>query len=79
MEEGDCEVVIDSTLEDGHLSYGECYLPGMSVFPSQHEKHWFRDKTFLSPMRLQAWNARRLATMRKLSTAARCYCKASLL
>jgi aminopeptidase-like protein len=30
LEDGDYEVYIDSTLEDGHLSYGECYLPGES-------------------------------------------------
>ena len=28
LEEGDYEVVIDSTLEDGSLTYGECFLPG---------------------------------------------------
>lgn len=28
LEDGDYEVEIDSVLEDGHLSYGECYLPG---------------------------------------------------
>ena len=28
LEEGDYEVVIDSTLEPGSLTYGECYLPG---------------------------------------------------
>ncbi len=28
MDEGPYEVCIDSTLEDGHLTYGECYLPG---------------------------------------------------
>jgi aminopeptidase-like protein len=28
LEDGDYEVCIDSSLEDGHLSYGECYLPG---------------------------------------------------
>jgi aminopeptidase-like protein len=27
---GDYEVCIDSTLEAGHLTYGECYLPGRS-------------------------------------------------
>jgi aminopeptidase-like protein len=31
LEDGDYEVCIDSTLEDGHLSYGECYLPGRST------------------------------------------------
>ena len=30
MEEGDYEVVIDAAFEEGHLSYGECYLPGRS-------------------------------------------------
>ena len=28
LEEGDYEVVIDSTLEAGSLTYGECFLPG---------------------------------------------------
>lgn len=31
LESGDYEVCIDSTLEAGHLSYGECYLPGQSA------------------------------------------------
>jgi aminopeptidase-like protein len=30
MEDGEYEVVIDSTLEDGFLTYGEYYLPGAS-------------------------------------------------
>ena len=28
LKDGKYEVCIDSTLEDGHLTYGECYLPG---------------------------------------------------
>ncbi len=28
LTEGEYEVCIDSTLEDGYLTYGECYLPG---------------------------------------------------
>jgi aminopeptidase-like protein len=28
MKDGDYEVHIDSTLDDGHLTYGECFLPG---------------------------------------------------
>jgi aminopeptidase-like protein len=28
LQDGEYEVCVDSTLEDGHLSYGECYLPG---------------------------------------------------
>jgi aminopeptidase-like protein len=31
LEEGDYEVRIDSTLEEGRLTYGECYLPGRST------------------------------------------------
>jgi aminopeptidase-like protein len=30
LEEGDYEVFIDSSLQEGHLTYGECYLPGRS-------------------------------------------------
>jgi aminopeptidase-like protein len=31
LNDGDYEVSIDSTLEDGHLTYGECYIPGRSA------------------------------------------------
>jgi aminopeptidase-like protein len=31
LEDGEYEVMIDSTLEDGSLTYGECYLPGEST------------------------------------------------
>jgi len=30
LRDGEYEVCIDSTLEDGNLTYGECYLPGRS-------------------------------------------------
>jgi aminopeptidase-like protein len=42
LPEGDYEVVIDSTLADGHLSYGECVLPGESedeILISTHACH----------------------------------------
>lgn len=42
LPEGDYEVCIESTLEDGHLTYGECYLPGHStdeVLISTHVCH----------------------------------------
>jgi aminopeptidase-like protein len=42
LDEGDYEVCIDSTLEDGHLTYGACYLPGRSsdeVLISCHACH----------------------------------------
>lgn len=31
LPEGQYDVCIDSTLEDGHLTYGECFLPGESA------------------------------------------------
>lgn len=31
MSEGEYEVSIDSSLEDGNLTYGECYLPGQTT------------------------------------------------
>ncbi len=31
LEEGEYEVYIDSSLEDGSLTYGECYIPGSSA------------------------------------------------
>jgi aminopeptidase-like protein len=42
LSDGEYEVCIDSTLEDGHLTYGECYLPGKSseeVLISVHACH----------------------------------------
>jgi aminopeptidase-like protein len=42
LTDGEYEVSIDSTLEDGYLSYGECYLPGQSsdeVLISVHACH----------------------------------------
>ncbi len=42
LNEGEYEVCIDTTLEDGYLTYGECYLPGQSseeVLISVHACH----------------------------------------
>lgn len=42
LEDGEYEVCIDSTLEEGHLTYGECYLPGQftdEVLISCHACH----------------------------------------
>jgi aminopeptidase-like protein len=42
LEEGEYEVCIDSSLQDGHLTYAECYLPGRStdeVLISTHACH----------------------------------------
>lgn len=37
LAEGDYEVMIDATLEDGLLTYGECFLPGESE-PGRHSR-----------------------------------------
>ncbi len=42
LSDGEYEVCIDTTLENGHLTYGECYLPGRSneeVLISVHACH----------------------------------------
>ncbi len=42
LEDGEYEVCIDSSLEDGSLTYGECYLPGEiedEIFLSTHVCH----------------------------------------
>ena len=42
LEDGEYEVCIDSTLSDGSLTYGECYLPGTSrdeILFSSHTCH----------------------------------------
>jgi aminopeptidase-like protein len=42
LKDGDYEVCIDSTLADGHLTYGECYIPGNlpgEVLISSHACH----------------------------------------
>ena len=42
LQDENYEVLIDSTLQDGHLSYGECFLPGQSneeVLISTHACH----------------------------------------
>lgn len=42
MQDGSYEVCIDSTLRDGHLTYGECYLPGRTsdeILITSHSCH----------------------------------------
>ena len=42
LEDGEYEVCIDSTLADGHLTYGECFIPGESkdeILISTHVCH----------------------------------------
>ena len=63
---GDYEVVVDTTLEDGHLTYGEVVLPGESdevVLLSAHVCHPSLANDNLSALGVAAHLARRLATI----------------
>ena len=66
LEEGDYEVVIDSSLEDGHLTYGEFYLPGETedeVLLSCHSCHPSLCNDNLSGMVLTTLLAKHLAPL----------------
>ena len=65
MPEGEYEVVVDSTLEAGSLSYGECYLRGASedeVLISCHICHPSLANDNLSGMALVAYLVRHLSS-----------------
>ncbi len=60
---GEYEVFIDSTLEDGSLTYGECFLPGESkreVLLSTHVCHPSLCNDNLSGIAVMTWLAREL-------------------
>jgi aminopeptidase-like protein len=64
LPDGDYEVVIDATLEDGALSYGELLLPGEQedeVLVSTHICHPSLANDNLSGIAVATWLARRLA------------------
>jgi aminopeptidase-like protein len=64
LQDGDYEVSIDSTLEDGRLTYGECYLPGRStaeVLISCHACHPSLANDNLSGLTVATFLARFLA------------------
>ena len=66
LEEGDYEVVIDSTLQDGSLSYGELYLPGKraeEVLISAHACHPSMCNDNLSGVVLATFLAKHLQTI----------------
>jgi aminopeptidase-like protein len=68
LEEGEYEVRIDSTLEDGSLTYGECYLPGdeeAEVLISAHVCHPSLANDNLSGVAVATFVARALAAMRR--------------
>jgi aminopeptidase-like protein len=60
---GEYDVCIDATLEPGHLTYGECLLPGETtdeILISVHSCHPSLANDNLSGMVVAAWLARRL-------------------
>lgn len=60
LDEGEYDVFIDSTLEDGHLTYGECYLSGRStdeVLISCHACHPSLANDNLSGLAVATWLA----------------------
>jgi aminopeptidase-like protein len=64
LPDGDYEVCIDSTLQDGYLAYGECYLPGRSseeVLVSCHVCHPSLANDNLSGLAVSTFLAERLA------------------
>jgi aminopeptidase-like protein len=64
LPDGQYEVSIDSTLEDGHLTYGECFLPGRStdeVLISCHACHPSLANDNLSGLTVATFLARLLA------------------
>lgn len=66
LEEGEYEVLIDSTLEPGHLTYGELFLPGESpetVLVSAHVCHPSLANDNLSGIGVAAYLARALADL----------------
>ncbi len=68
LEEGDYEVVIDSTLEPGHLSWGELFLPGESedtVLFSTHVCHPSLANDNLSGVGVCTFLAARLAEVER--------------
>ena len=65
LPEGDYEVCVDSTLAPGHLTYGECILPGETsdeILISAHSCHPSLANDNLSGMVVAAFLARELST-----------------
>ena len=66
LEDGDYEVCIDSSLENGHLTYGECYLAGETtdeVLISSHVCHPSLCNDNLSGISVATWAAKQLKTI----------------
>jgi aminopeptidase-like protein len=68
LEEGTYDVVIDSSLEDGHLTYGESYLPGETddeVLISTHACHPSLCNDNLSGVALATFLARTIGSVQR--------------
>jgi aminopeptidase-like protein len=68
LDEGPYEVVIDSALEDGHLTYGECWLPGEEpdeILISAHVCHPSLANDNLSGIAVATYLCRALAEERR--------------
>jgi aminopeptidase-like protein len=68
LEEGNYEVCVDSTLEDGSLTYGELYLPGEreeEILISAHSCHPSLANDNLSGMGLAAFLAKEIGSRRR--------------
>ena len=66
LAEGDYEVLIDATLEDGHLTYAEYYIPGQSsdeVLISSHACHPSLANDNLSGITVATFLAERLSKL----------------
>lgn len=67
LEDGDYDVVIDATLKDGHLTYGEYFIPGLTedeVLIFTHTCHPSLANDNLSGLALATFLAQRLAGRR---------------
>ena len=67
LNEGEYEVFIDSSLEDGHMTYGECFLKGETedeILISSHSCHPSLCNDNLSGMVLNAFLAKHLITQK---------------
>ena len=65
LEDGDYEVCIDASLQNGYLTYGECYLPGETtdeVLFSSHVCHPSLCNDNLSGIAVATWAAKQLET-----------------
>ena len=63
LKDEEYEVCIDASLEDGHLTYGECYLPGETsdeVLISSHVCHPSLCNDNLSGIAVAVWAAKQL-------------------